>query len=311
LKKGVDALEYESVRELSISCKKQGINLGKLASSIRINNYTNKLGANLDQIESFIRTLANFPEPERLIDAANQIAQISMSESIPINLLSDHIKQQQEEKRKLEEEIKQRRATLEGMNVDIMTLKEYRKLKEELNAQGLSLKDPRILLSILKTIREIGYEPRKIVSEFSQIKSLRQTERQLNNSCKALESRLSGCREILPMCEQVMRVGIGFPELLAYHTAVVNKAEMLNISRESAAYYVIEDIRDYDKLGGMKKKLNDISMQIYLLNQFSARQNNAIMAMSKLQIQGFTEDQILNACRFLGNGHEMASTNIQ
>jgi hypothetical protein len=35
LKKGINALEYESVRKLSISCKKQGINLGALASSIR------------------------------------------------------------------------------------------------------------------------------------------------------------------------------------------------------------------------------------------------------------------------------------
>ena len=45
-----------------------------------------------------------------------------MSESIPA--LADHIKQQQEEKQRLEEEIKQRRAILESRNVDIMTLKE-------------------------------------------------------------------------------------------------------------------------------------------------------------------------------------------
>ena len=91
--------------------------------------------------------------------------------------MSDHIKQQQEEKRRLEEEIKQRRAILESANVDIITLNEFKKLKEELNAQGLSLKDPRILLSVLKTIREIGYEPQKIVRELSRMKSLRQTER--------------------------------------------------------------------------------------------------------------------------------------
>ena len=41
-KKGIDALEYESIRELSISCRKQGTNLGALASSVRTNNYLNK-----------------------------------------------------------------------------------------------------------------------------------------------------------------------------------------------------------------------------------------------------------------------------
>jgi hypothetical protein len=99
-------LEYESIRELSISCKKQGANLGAFASSIRLKNYIDKLGAYQDEIESFIANLANFPEPERLFDVANQFAQISMYESIPLDVLADHIKRQQDEKQRLEKEIK-------------------------------------------------------------------------------------------------------------------------------------------------------------------------------------------------------------
>jgi hypothetical protein len=45
-KKGVDAADFESIRELSISCKKQGTNLGALTSSQRLNNYIQKLGVN-------------------------------------------------------------------------------------------------------------------------------------------------------------------------------------------------------------------------------------------------------------------------
>ena len=48
----------------------------------------------------------------------------------------------------------------------------------------------------------------------------------------------------------------------------------------------------------MKKQQSDVAMQIYALNQFSARQNNAIMALFKLQSLGVTEDQILSVCRF-------------
>jgi hypothetical protein len=66
-KKRIDAFDFDSIRELSISCKKQGINLGELASSLRTNNYTKKLGANQDQIEIFISNLANSPEPQKLI----------------------------------------------------------------------------------------------------------------------------------------------------------------------------------------------------------------------------------------------------
>jgi hypothetical protein len=92
-------------------------------------------------------------------------------------------------------------------------------------------------------------------------------------------------------------LGIDFPELLALHTAIVNKAEMHNLSRDRAAYYVIEDIRDYDKLGGMKKKLNDISMQIFMMNQYLGRQKCALNALMKLQFYGITENQILSLCK--------------
>ena len=45
------------------------------------------------------------------------------------------------------------------------------------------------------------------------------------------------------MCKQIVDLRIGIGELIAFHTAVCEKAEMLNIPRESAAYRVIEDIR--------------------------------------------------------------------
>ena len=300
-KKGVDALEYESVRELSIYCKKQDINLGALASSVRLNNYIQKLGANQDEIETFISNVANSPDPKKLFDVANQIAQISTSESIPLDMLADHIKQQQEEKQRLEEEIKQRRAILESTNIDIQTINEYKKLKEELDVHGLSLEDPRILLSILKTIRKIGYEPQKIVRILSQIKSLRQTERKLIHRCKVLESQVARYREVLPLCERVMRARIGFPELLALHDAVTKKAGLENLSIGTAAYRVMEEIENYNRLGGLKKQLNNISMQIFMMNQILARQNHAINVLMNLQAFGITEKEILNVHEFLNS----------
>ena len=38
-KKGVHDSDYESIRELSVFCKKQGINLNALASCLRLNSY--------------------------------------------------------------------------------------------------------------------------------------------------------------------------------------------------------------------------------------------------------------------------------
>jgi hypothetical protein len=137
------------------------------------------------------------------------------------------------------------------------------------------------------------YDPKEIVLEISCVKSLRQREIQLKNSCKDLELRLSRCKEILPLCEQVMRARIGFPELLAFHGAVTKKADLENLPIGNAAYRVMEDIENYNRLGELQKQLFDTIMQINMMNQMVARQNRAITALIKLQSFGVTEEEIL------------------
>ncbi|PWU80467.1 MAG: hypothetical protein DLM72_12095 [Candidatus Nitrosopolaris wilkensis] len=131
-KKGIEDSEYDNVRQLTVSLKKQGIGLDKLACTVRLNNYIKNIGANEDKIESFIANLANSPEPEKLIDVTNQVAHLSRSESIPLEELEGHVKQKEEEKQRLEEAIKHNRAILDSTNVDVQTISEYTHLKDEL-----------------------------------------------------------------------------------------------------------------------------------------------------------------------------------
>ena len=113
--KGLADSEFESIREFAVESRKQGLTLSELGSSLRLYNYIKKLGANQDQIESLITNLANFPGPEKLIDIANQVAQLSRSESISLEDSENHVKQN-------EEEIKSRHEILESTNVDIQQL---------------------------------------------------------------------------------------------------------------------------------------------------------------------------------------------
>jgi hypothetical protein len=70
---------------------------------------------------------------------------------------------------------------------------------------------------------------------------------------------------------------------------------------------VIEDIQYYNKLRGMKKELSDLSTKVFVMNQLSARQSNAVMALIKLQSHGITEDQILSLSRGeCGGGYDNA-----
>jgi hypothetical protein len=150
--------------------KKQGLSLSEHASSVRLKHYIEKFGADQDQIDSFLANLANSPDPGKLIDVANQVAELSRSESIPLEDLEIHVKQKEEERQRLEEEIKHSRAILESTNVDVQTISEYTHLKDELSKHRLSTEDQTRLLSILQTIKQIGYEPRKIVAALASMK---------------------------------------------------------------------------------------------------------------------------------------------
>ena len=86
---------------------------------------------------------------------------------------------------------------------------------------------------------------------------------------------------------------------------------MHNLSMESAAYRVIEEIRDYNNLGGMKKQLSDVSMKIFTMNQISSCQNNAIMALARLHVYGITDDEILNVHDILNRARLENTARIQ
>ena len=267
-----------------------------MASRFRLYNYIIKLGANEDNIESFIANCmngANSLSPEKIIDFTNQLFDIAKSESIPPAEIPDIIKQKLEEKQKLEKQIQEADALLHSKNVDIETIIEFIKLKERLSKHDLSLEDPTRLLSILQTIQQIGYEPQKIVAAFTNIKSLRLKERQLKNNCKMLEKRAARYQHILPFSEQFVSFEIGIDPLIAFNILVTETAETYNIPISAAAFRVIKEIEDYRKIIGLKKEISRLAVQIYTMNEILGRKYNGVMALLRRQSRGVTEDQIL------------------
>ena len=108
---------YESIRELALYCKREGINISDLRTALRMKNYVTRLGnVSEEQIEPFIANLVNSPDPASLIKVADQIAQIS---DVPLNELEEKVKQKQAKKETLQREIDERRAILDGVDVDV------------------------------------------------------------------------------------------------------------------------------------------------------------------------------------------------
>jgi hypothetical protein len=277
--------------------KKEGLNFAELASLNRRHNYIKKLAANEDQIESLISNLLNHTKSipiEKTGELLNQFYELSKSQDIPLSEVSEYVNQKIEEKGKLEEEIERAGAILESNNIDIQMVEEYKRMDEELEKYGLSMESPSKLVSVLQKINQFGYDPQKIISFVAWIKSLKQTERILKNSCKVLESYASRYKEIIPLCGQIKRLGIGFSELAAFHVAVMKKSDVEKIPYGNAAFALMDGIDTSNKLLDARKQLNDIWMQVQMLNLFSARQNDALTALRKLQSYGVTLEEILN-----------------
>ena len=101
-----------------------------------------------------------------------------------------------------------------------------------------------------------------------------------------------------------MRVGITFPELLAYHTEVADKAARDNLSREAAAYCIMQDIENYNKIGGLKNEISKMVMQQYTIGQIMAPREKAIAALLRLQALGVKDEEIFNIYEWLNKIRE-------
>jgi hypothetical protein len=183
---------------------------------------------------------------------------------------------------------------LRRKNIDIQTVKRYKKLEEELKKYGVSMESMCTLVSILQMIKELGYNPHKIVKELARIKSLRQTDKCLKNNCKILESSTTRYQEIAYLCEQLISVGIGFAQLSAFHSAVFKKIDVENLSYGEASYALMDRIDTSEKLLDARKHLNDTWIQIQTVNVFWERQMDALNALMRLQSYGVTNEEILN-----------------
>ena len=106
-KVGLDNAEFDSIRQLSIEIRKQGLNWSDLSSHFRLYNYFLKSGAAEDKIESFISNInSGDASPDPVIELVNQLFDISKAESIPLDQVSGYINKKLEENKKIDEQIK-------------------------------------------------------------------------------------------------------------------------------------------------------------------------------------------------------------
>ena len=107
---------------------------------------------------------------------------------------------------------------------------------------------------------------------------------------------MSEDRQVLPLLQRIQSMGIGIDKLQVFSVAVYEKAEKYNMSISAAAYRVIENIENYNRISGLNKELSRLAAQIYVMNQICAPRNKAITSLIKLQNYGIADDEISYVC---------------
>jgi hypothetical protein len=69
----------------------------------------------------------------------------------------------------------------------------------------------------------------------------------------------------------------------------------------TATLRLIDDIKKYNKINGLKEELSTLYLQKYTLDQACSHQNQSLIALAKLKSHGITEDRILQLNNFLEN----------
>jgi DNA repair ATPase RecN len=197
--------------------------------------------------------------------------------------VSSYIKEKLEGKKKIEEEIQQADGVLQSKNTSIETINEHVKLNEKLNEYNLSFQDIDKLLNVLVNAKENGFDGKKIVGKLKKIQRLQSKEERLKHHCEVLSEQVKKCNNVLPLAQKIKAMNIDIKELLVFDTAVNQIAKQYNLPPSVAALRLFNEIRDYNKIGGLKKERDKLLTQVFAAKQWFFRQNKSIMAMLNLQ----------------------------
>ena len=109
-------------------------------------------------------------------------------------------------------------------------------------------------------------------------------------------------KDVLPLAEQITQLKMGIGELLAFHSAVYEKADMERIPLDTAAYKIVEDIQHYSQLGGLKKEQERLQQQIFMSNMIMTTRQQAFVSLMRLHALGVTDMEIKNMARLMDFG---------
>ena len=156
-------------------------------------------------------------------------------------------------------------------------------------------------MNVLVNAKESGFDGKKIVGKLRSIQLLEKKKDRLKNDCILLSKQLEEGMKVLPLAQKIVALNIDIKQLLVFDNIVNQLAKQYNLPPYVAALRLFNEIRDYDKIGRLKKEVSRLCQEIFVVNGICANQNKAMISMLNLQSQGITEEQIISLNSSLEN----------
>jgi hypothetical protein len=140
------------------------------------------------------------------------------------------------------------------------------------------------------------------------IQELEWKEKELKNKCKKFSKRISKYKDVVPLTEDIAAWGIGIDELLALKVGIIQAAKHYNLPPLTATLRLIDDIKKYNKINGLKEELSALYLRKFVINEACSSQSESLITLAKLKSHGLTEDRILQLNNFLQDNAYKASS---
>jgi hypothetical protein len=242
-----------------------------------------------------------------------------------VQKLNDHLETLKKEK-SISEGL--RNAALDNERTTADDLKWYSGIRTELRDYHIPVHDLSLFVNIIRNIKRYGYDPKEVISEFSNLKNLEYKQRvftdavtnlgirvgTLTKTCNDLEQWINFHRQTLSVYNELEAIGFGLKELKLIWSTINEIAAANNISVHIAVQKFIQDIEEqYDDKLGFESKIENSRDEFNRLN----REVNSLRiaslahpmfggALSRLFIRGVREQDIIAAAdlfeRYIGPG---------
>src|SRR5215472_17207607 len=143
-----------------------------------------------------------------------------------------------------------------------------------------------------KKIRQ--QEERKLEEGWRLLVNERNRLEEQKRNLETREAKLHEVKDLIPSTKVLKEIGFDFSQANSWLEAIKGKAEQEGLDLRTAAWGLVEDLRNWTEVGGLRKAIAQQKQQLDLLCLATDQQKQAIGTIVDLKKSGMTDEDISN-----------------